>query len=321
MTGFGRGVAERGGVRATVDVRAVNHRFLDLKLRGAPLAPATRGGDRRARARARSSAARSPSRSTSRATRGVAPRIDRAAAARARTPRSPRSRASSARAARPRARARAARRDRRRRRPTMATRRDAAVLAALDAALVAARRDARPSKAPRSPRELDRAARRARAARAAALAALAADGPRAAAAPARTTGSRKLLGDATRSIRRALAQEVALLADRADVTEELVRLASAPRAGARAGRGDAAPVGRRLDFLVQEIGRELNTIGSKSAAAEISAVDRRRARPCSRRCASRSRTSNEYCEDGARDRGPRSARHRVVAVAAPARPR
>src|SRR5258706_15227207 len=41
MTGFGRGVAEHARTRATVDVRAVNHRFLDLKLRGAPLAPAT----------------------------------------------------------------------------------------------------------------------------------------------------------------------------------------------------------------------------------------------------------------------------------------
>ncbi|CAN5914373.1 YicC family protein [soil metagenome] len=40
MTGFGRGVAEHHGVRATVDIRTVNHRFLDLKLRGAPLAPA-----------------------------------------------------------------------------------------------------------------------------------------------------------------------------------------------------------------------------------------------------------------------------------------
>ena len=68
-----------------------------------------------------------------------------------------------------------------------------------------------------------------------------------------------------------LAQEVALLADRADVTEELVRLAS----HLDQARGlVAAPgaVGRRLDFLVQEIGRELNTIGSKSALAEISSV-------------------------------------------------
>src|SRR3569832_1018851 len=38
MTGFGRGVAEQGGVRATVDLRSVNHRFLDLKLR-AQIAP------------------------------------------------------------------------------------------------------------------------------------------------------------------------------------------------------------------------------------------------------------------------------------------
>ncbi|HWU91522.1 MAG TPA: YicC/YloC family endoribonuclease, partial [Kofleriaceae bacterium] len=40
MTGYGRGVAEQGGRRATVDVRAVNHRFLDLKLRGLPISPA-----------------------------------------------------------------------------------------------------------------------------------------------------------------------------------------------------------------------------------------------------------------------------------------
>src|SRR5262245_11686890 len=37
MTGYGRGVVERADVRATVDVRSVNHRFLDLKLRGASL--------------------------------------------------------------------------------------------------------------------------------------------------------------------------------------------------------------------------------------------------------------------------------------------
>src|ERR1044071_2525321 len=33
MTGYGRGAVERGDLRATVDVRSVNHRFLDLKLR------------------------------------------------------------------------------------------------------------------------------------------------------------------------------------------------------------------------------------------------------------------------------------------------
>src|SRR5262245_30580998 len=40
MTGHGRGVAERGGRRATVEIRSVNHRFFDLKLRTGPLDPA-----------------------------------------------------------------------------------------------------------------------------------------------------------------------------------------------------------------------------------------------------------------------------------------
>ncbi|HEY6176624.1 MAG TPA: DUF1732 domain-containing protein, partial [Kofleriaceae bacterium] len=65
-----------------------------------------------------------------------------------------------------------------------------------------------------------------------------------------------------------LAQEVALLADRADVTEELVRLAS-HLDQARALIASEGPVGRRLDFLVQEIGRELNTVGAKATTVEI----------------------------------------------------
>jgi uncharacterized protein (TIGR00255 family) len=65
-----------------------------------------------------------------------------------------------------------------------------------------------------------------------------------------------------------IAQEVALLADRADITEELVRLAS-HLDQARALVDGTGAVGRRLDFLVQEIGRELNTIGAKSTTAEV----------------------------------------------------
>ncbi|HET7505360.1 MAG TPA: DUF1732 domain-containing protein, partial [Kofleriaceae bacterium] len=65
-----------------------------------------------------------------------------------------------------------------------------------------------------------------------------------------------------------VAQEIALIADRADVTEELVRVAS-HLDQARALVDGPGAVGRRLDFLVQEIGRELNTIGSKSTTAEI----------------------------------------------------
>src|SRR5687768_2530120 len=39
MTGHGRATVERAGRRATVEIRSVNHRFLDLKVRGAPIAP------------------------------------------------------------------------------------------------------------------------------------------------------------------------------------------------------------------------------------------------------------------------------------------
>jgi uncharacterized protein (TIGR00255 family) len=62
--------------------------------------------------------------------------------------------------------------------------------------------------------------------------------------------------------------EVAIMADRLDVTEEIVRLRSHVGQAAALLDQDEA-VGRRLDFLVQELGREVNTIGSKSQSAEI----------------------------------------------------
>ena len=69
-----------------------------------------------------------------------------------------------------------------------------------------------------------------------------------------------------------LAQEVALLADRLDVTEEIVRARSHLDQLRRHAAGAAGPIGRKLDFLVQELGREVNTIGSKSQSAEIAAA-------------------------------------------------
>ncbi len=66
-----------------------------------------------------------------------------------------------------------------------------------------------------------------------------------------------------------LAQEVALLVDRGDITEELVRLDS-HLAQARALLAAGGALGRRLEFLLQEIGRELNTVGAKSWSAAIS---------------------------------------------------
>lgn len=66
-------------------------------------------------------------------------------------------------------------------------------------------------------------------------------------------------------------QETALYADRVNVTEELVRLAS-HFAQFRTILAEEEPVGRRLDFLLQEINRETNTIGSKVNSAAIQQV-------------------------------------------------
>ncbi|MDA8414219.1 MAG: YicC family protein [Desulfobacteraceae bacterium] len=80
----------------------------------------------------------------------------------------------------------------------------------------------------------------------------------------------QLLGDVELDPVR-LAQEVALLADRCDITEELVRLNS------HFAQFDEAlrlkePVGRKLDFLMQEMNREVNTIGSKANDAAIATL-------------------------------------------------
>ena len=68
-----------------------------------------------------------------------------------------------------------------------------------------------------------------------------------------------------------IAQEVALLAARSDVREELDRLASHIQA-AHALLGEAANIGRRFDFLVQEFNREANTLCSKSASVALTAT-------------------------------------------------
>lgn len=63
-------------------------------------------------------------------------------------------------------------------------------------------------------------------------------------------------------------QEVAILAERSDVTEELVRLKS-HIAQMEALVHQNQPVGRKLDFLLQEMNREVNTIGSKCNHLEM----------------------------------------------------
>ena len=68
-----------------------------------------------------------------------------------------------------------------------------------------------------------------------------------------------------------LAQEVALLAAKADVREELDRL-DAHLEGAAALLASGEAVGRKLDFLCQEINREANTLGSKSADLDLTRI-------------------------------------------------
>ena len=66
-----------------------------------------------------------------------------------------------------------------------------------------------------------------------------------------------------------LEQEIAILADRIDITEEIVRLESHIKFFREAMAKEGA-VGRRLNFLSQEMNREINTIGSKANDASIS---------------------------------------------------
>lgn len=66
-------------------------------------------------------------------------------------------------------------------------------------------------------------------------------------------------------------QEIAVFGVRIDVAEELSRLAAHLDEVERAIDGDGA-VGKRLDFLMQELNREANTLGSKSVSRELSAA-------------------------------------------------
>ena len=66
-----------------------------------------------------------------------------------------------------------------------------------------------------------------------------------------------------------LAQELVMFASRTDVAEELDRL-DTHVTEVRGALGSGSPIGRRLDFLMQELQREANTLGSKSADPDTS---------------------------------------------------
>ncbi|TFG92842.1 MAG: YicC family protein [Syntrophobacterales bacterium] len=68
-----------------------------------------------------------------------------------------------------------------------------------------------------------------------------------------------------------LIQEVAIMAEKSDITEEIVRLEShIKQFGEMLGSDEA--IGRKMDFLLQEMHREINTIGSKSNDLSISGI-------------------------------------------------
>ena len=74
-----------------------------------------------------------------------------------------------------------------------------------------------------------------------------------------------------------LLREVQIFADKADVSEEITRLDGHLQLFKSVLRGESAagqdePTGRRLDFVIQEMFRETNTIGSKSANSDVSAL-------------------------------------------------
>lgn len=79
----------------------------------------------------------------------------------------------------------------------------------------------------------------------------------------------KLLGETIPDLPR-LNQELAIYADRCDITEELVRL-DAHMVQFEQAVQHSEPVGKTLDFLLQEMGREVNTIGSKANDSAIAA--------------------------------------------------
>ena len=82
---------------------------------------------------------------------------------------------------------------------------------------------------------------------------------------------RRVLDEATEADPARIAQELAILAVKQDVTEEINRL-KVHTGAAKALLDDPKPAGRKLDFLAQEFNREANTLCSKSQAAPLTAI-------------------------------------------------
>lgn len=80
---------------------------------------------------------------------------------------------------------------------------------------------------------------------------------------------RELLDDSIEIDEQKIAMEIAVFSDKTNITEEIVRLESHFEQLVSIFN-ESKPIGRKLDFLIQEINREVNTIGSKSPDIDIS---------------------------------------------------
>jgi uncharacterized protein (TIGR00255 family) len=271
MTGYGRGVGEHAGVRATVDIRAVNHRFLDIKLRGASIAPAIEEAITTRVRGALDRGAITISVHLEHEGGTGKPRIDVEAARRAHE--TLMHLATQLGLAKPDLALVLAQPGVTLEATSQNGEDPTAVVAALERSL-AQLDEMRTTEGNALATELGARLDELAALRGT-IASLAAGVPQLVSKRLHERVKRLLETDGgTIDLEAAaprLAQEVALLADRADVTEELVRLSSHIEQMRALLVGPSA-AGRRLDFLVQEIGRELNTIGSKSTVAEISAA-------------------------------------------------
>ena len=86
-----------------------------------------------------------------------------------------------------------------------------------------------------------------------------------------TTALRRVAADIADLDPTRMMQELALLAIKSDITEEIDRL-QAHVAAARALLADPAPTGRKLDFLAQEFNREANTLCSKAQSTDLTRI-------------------------------------------------
>lgn len=83
---------------------------------------------------------------------------------------------------------------------------------------------------------------------------------------------RELIGDSVEIPEDRILLEAAIFADKVNITEELVRLGSHIDQLRGFLKGEEPAVGKKIDFLVQEMNREANTIGSKSNDGEITSL-------------------------------------------------